>query len=227
MTGPFRPAGPAPTAPRTFATPTADVRELAVAGCFLFTPRVYRDRRGMFVSPLQDEAIVRAVGHRMPLAQTNHTRSARGVVRGVHFTTAPPGQAKFVNCVRGRAKDVVVDLRSGSPTFGALDTVELDAESFRGVYLPDGVGHAFLSLEDDTVMSYLVSTPYRAELEQAVDPLDPALGLPWPDRGRFTLSDRDAAAPSLAEATARGLLPRYEDCLALAEERRRATHAGC
>ncbi|MCP9994225.1 dTDP-4-dehydrorhamnose 3,5-epimerase [Streptomyces albogriseolus] len=201
--------------PRTFSTPTATVRELAVAGAYVFTPRVHRDRRGVFVSPLQEEAFTAAVGHRPAVVQTNHTRSARGVLRGVHFTTAPPGQAKFVHCAHGRARDVVVDLRVGSPTFGRWDTVVLDTESFRSVYLPEGVGHAFLALEDDTVMSYLVSTPYRAELEQALHPLDPVLGLPWPSGADFTLSDRDAAAPTLAEARTAGLLPRYEDCLGL------------
>jgi dTDP-4-dehydrorhamnose 3,5-epimerase len=199
---------------RGFSTSTATVRELAVAGAYEFTPRVHRDERGLFVSPLQEEAFVAAVGRPFTVAQTNHSRSARGVMRGVHFTTTPPGQAKYVHCARGRAMDVVVDIRLGSPTFGAWDTVEMDTESFRAVYLPEGVGHAFLSLEDDTVMSYLVSTPYRAELEQAVDPLDPALGLPWPKGMSFTLSQRDTEAVGLAEARARGMLPRYEDCLA-------------
>ncbi|MEU0370834.1 dTDP-4-dehydrorhamnose 3,5-epimerase family protein [Streptomyces sp. NPDC006283] len=206
---------------RTFETSTATVRELAVAGAFEFTPRVHRDERGLFVSPLQEEAFLAAVGHPFTVAQTNHSRSARGVMRGVHFTTTPPGQAKYVHCARGRAMDVVVDIRLGSPTFGAWDTVEMDTESFRAVYLPDGVGHAFLALEDDTVMSYLVSTPYRADLEQAVDPLDPELGLPWPKDMSFTLSRRDTEAVALAEARAGGMLPRYEDCLAAAAAARR------
>jgi dTDP-4-dehydrorhamnose 3,5-epimerase len=201
---------------RGFSTSTATVRELAVAGAYEFTPRVHRDERGLFVSPLQEEAFVAAVGRPFTVAQTNHSRSARGVMRGVHFTTNPPGQAKYVHCARGRAMDVVVDIRIGSPTFGAWDTVEMDTESFRAVYLPEGVGHAFLSLEDDTVMSYLVSTPYRADLEQAIDPLDPALGLPWPKDMSFTLSRRDTQAVGLAEARAKGMLPRYEDCPAAA-----------
>jgi epimerase EvaD len=190
------------------------VRALAVEGCFAFTPQVHRDERGVFVSPLQDEAFVAAVGHRFPVAQTNHSRSARGVLRGIHFTTMPPGQAKYVHCARGRALDIVVDLRLGSPTFGVCDTVRMDTRTFRSVYLAEGVGHAFLSLKDDTVMSYLVSTPYRAELEQALDPFDVTLGLPWPKNVEFTLSARDRAAVSLAEAEALGMLPRYADCRA-------------
>ncbi|WP_405577943.1 dTDP-4-dehydrorhamnose 3,5-epimerase family protein [Streptomyces sp. NBC_01190] len=198
--------------PRTAGPALAGTRELAVAGCHLFTPPVHRDERGLFVSPLRQEAFISAVGHPFPVAQTNHSRSARGVLRGVHFTTTPPGQAKYVHCARGRALDVVVDIRLGSPTFGAYEAVELDSEDLRSVYLAEGVGHAFLALEEDTVMSYLVSTEYVPGLEQAIDPFDPQLGLPWPRDVDFVLSARDTAAIGLAEAEARGMLPRYTEC---------------
>ncbi len=188
-------------------------RELAVTGAFEFTPQVYTDARGRFVSPLQEEPFLAAVGRPFPVAQTNHSRSARGVLRGVHFTTTPPGQAKYVHCARGRALDVVVDLRVGSPTFGVWDQVDMDEESCRAAYYPEGVGHAFLALADDTVMSYLVTTGYRAELEQAVSPLDKELALPWPHDLTPLLSERDRIAPTLAEAAARGMLPRYADCV--------------
>ncbi|MFE3551975.1 dTDP-4-dehydrorhamnose 3,5-epimerase family protein [Streptomyces kronopolitis] len=188
-------------------------RKLAVAGGFEFTPDIHTDQRGLFVSPLQDEAFLAAVGHRFPVAQTNHSRSTRGVLRGLHFTATPPGQAKYVYCARGQALDAVVDIRVGSPTFGQWDLVRMDSESFRAVYIPDGLAHAFLALEDDTVMSYLVSSAYDAELEHAIDPLDPAIGLPWPPEVKFLLSARDTVAPTLAEAEAMGMLPQYADCL--------------
>jgi 5-epimerase len=188
-------------------------RKMAVAGAFEFTPVAYGDHRGVFVSPMQEAPFVAAVGHRFVAAQTNHSHSARGVLRGVHFTATPPGQEKYVYCARGRALDVMVDIRLDSPTFLQWDAVELDATSFRAVYAPLGVGHAFFALEDDTVMSYLVSTAYRPELEHAVHPLDPALGLPWPTDIEPVLSDRDRVAPTLAEARERGMLPRYVDCL--------------
>ncbi|CAM5490466.1 dTDP-4-dehydrorhamnose 3,5-epimerase [Streptomyces spiroverticillatus] len=188
-------------------------RALAVEGAFVFTPQVHRDERGIFTSPLQGEEFARTVGHPLPVVQTNHNRSARGVLRGVHFTTTPPGQAKYVHCAAGRAQDFVVDLRLGSPTFGAWDTVAMDTVSFRSIYLPVGVGHAFVALEDDTVMSYLVSSPYRPGLEQSLDPFDAELALPWPKELALTLSERDTHAVSLAEARRRGMLPRYEDCL--------------
>ncbi|HZG98692.1 MAG TPA: dTDP-4-dehydrorhamnose 3,5-epimerase [Nocardioidaceae bacterium] len=186
-------------------------RPLDVVGALEFTPTVFPDRRGLFVSPFQGDAFTAALGHPMTVAQTNHNRSANGVVRGIHFTRYPPGQAKLVHCARGRALDFVVDLRVGSPTFGRWDGVEIDDQSFRSVYFPPGCGHAFIALEEDTVMSYLVSTGYAPELELSIHPLDRDIALPWPSGFDFVLSDRDLAAPSLAEAGSAGLLPQYAD----------------
>jgi dTDP-4-dehydrorhamnose 3,5-epimerase len=188
------------------------VRELAVAGAFEFTPRSFSDPRGLFVAPYVEQAFVDAVGHPMRVAQTNHSTSRRGVIRGVHFADVPPGQAKYVYCPRGALLDVVIDIRAGSPTFGTWDAVQCDDDEYRAVYLPEGVGHAFTSLTDGTVMTYLCSTAYNPAAEHTVNPLDPALGLPWPQDVPPMLSERDAAAPDLAEAIARELLPSYADC---------------
>jgi 5-epimerase len=190
------------------------VRELAVSGAYEFTPPTFPDGRGLFVSPYSATAFESAMGFRMPVAQTNHSRSARGVVRGVHFADVPPGQAKYVYCPRGALLDIVIDLRVGSPTFGTWDTVRCDDVDFRAVYLSEGIGHAFVALEEDTVMSYLCSTPYNPTAEHTVNALDPELDLPWPSDIDALLSDRDRAAPSLAEAVATGLLPSYERCMA-------------
>ena len=188
-------------------------RPLAVPGCFLFTPASHRDERGLFVSPLQEPAFVEQVGHPLYVAQTNHIRSKKGVLRGIHFTATPPGQTKYVHCAHGKALDVIIDLRVGSPTFGEWDMVEVDDRSFRAIYMPVGTGHAFLALEDDTVMSYLVSTSYRRENEHAITPFDPDIRIPWPDDMQFTLSERDVVAPTLAEARDRGILPVHADCV--------------
>jgi dTDP-4-dehydrorhamnose 3,5-epimerase len=131
------------------------------------------------------------------------------VIRGVHFADVPPGQAKYVYCPSGALLDVVVDLRVGSPTFGAHEAVVLDSTSYRAVYLSEGLGHAFCALADNTVASYLCSTAYAPAIERTVAAMDPALGLPWPAEITPILSERDAAAPSLAEAAEAGLLPRY------------------
>ncbi|MFC3453310.1 dTDP-4-dehydrorhamnose 3,5-epimerase family protein [Amycolatopsis speibonae] len=191
-------------------------RKLAVEGAIEFTPRVFPDDRGLFVSPLQEEAFAEA--HGSPLfrvAQTNHSKSKRGVVRGVHYTTTPPGTAKYVYCANGKALDIVVDIRVGSPTFGRWDAVVLDQQHHRAMYFPVGVGHAFVALEDDTVMWYLLSTSYVAENELALSVLDPALGLPIDPGVEPILSDRDQVAVTLAEAERRGLLPDYATCVEL------------
>jgi 5-epimerase len=187
-------------------------RELAVTGAFEFTPKSFPDSRGLFVAPYSEQAFVDAIGYPLRLAQTSHSMSGRGVIRGVHFADVPPGQAKYVYCPRGALLDVVIDIRVGSPTFGAWDSVRCDDRDFRAVFLPEGVGHAFLSLADDSVMAYLCSTAYNPAAEHTINPLDPALGLPWPDDVRPVLSDRDAAAPDLAEAIARKMLPDYAEC---------------
>ncbi|MGW6055033.1 dTDP-4-dehydrorhamnose 3,5-epimerase family protein [Streptomyces sp. NPDC055189] len=191
-------------------------RKLAVEGAIEFTPRVISDARGVFVSPFQREAFEEAKGGEMfRLAQSNHSTSRRGVVRGIHYTLTPPGSAKYVYCPQGRALDIAVDIRIGSPTFGKWEATVLDPVEFRGVYLPVGVGHTFIALQDDTVMSYLMSESYVAEHELAVNVLDPTLGLPVPDDIDPILSERDTVAPTLAEARERRMLPDYRDCLEL------------
>ncbi|MDG4817132.1 dTDP-4-dehydrorhamnose 3,5-epimerase family protein [Micromonospora sp. WMMD956] len=187
--------------------------ELAVEGAYVFTPRVFPDPRGVFVSPYLDSVFTETLGYPLfPVAQTSYSVSRRGVVRGLHYTTTPPGSAKFVSCPYGRVLDVVLDVRVGSPTFGRWDSVVLDSQDFRSLYLPTGVAHMFVALMDDTVMSYLLSTEYVFENERALSPLDDALGLPVPADIEPILSDRDRTAITFAQAHAAGVLPRYETC---------------
>ncbi|MEU7150749.1 dTDP-4-dehydrorhamnose 3,5-epimerase [Streptomyces sp. NPDC039022] len=188
-------------------------RELTVEGALEFTPRVFPDERGLFFSPFQEEAFAEAHGGPLfRVAQTNHSVSRRGVVRGIHYTVTPPGTAKYVYCARGAALDIVVDIRVGSPTYGRWDSVLMDQQDHRTTYFPVGVGHAFVALEDDTVMSYMLSGSYVPENELALSVLDPALGLPVPQDTEPILSERDGAAITLAEAREQGLLPDYGRC---------------
>ncbi|MQA14096.1 MAG: dTDP-4-dehydrorhamnose 3,5-epimerase [Pseudonocardiaceae bacterium] len=190
------------------------VRELAVPGVYEFAPPVFPDDRGLFVAPYQEDAFRDATGHALHVAQTNHSVSRRGVARGLHFADVPPGQAKYVYCPRGALLDVAVDVRTGSPTFGQWDAVRLDADTYRAIYLAEGVGHAFLALCDGTVMVYLCSTPYAPAREHTVNLRDPALGLPWPADVEPVLSDKDRAAPTLAAAADSGTLPSWQACQA-------------
>lgn len=189
-------------------------RELDVPGVIEFTPVIFRDARGEFVAPFQQSSFADATGYQLRLAQANHSVSRRGVIRGVHFSDVPPGQAKYVHCSRGALLDVAIDVRLGSPTFGRWCSALLDATNCRAVYLAEGIGHAFVALTDGTVMTYLCSTGYDPAAEHTVHPLDPALQLPWPTDLEPVLSDKDRAAPTLAEAAAAGLLPRWSTCQA-------------
>ena len=193
-------------------------RELTVPGSWAFTPQQWPDARGTFLEWFKTDVVAEAVGHPFVVKQANHSVSGRDSLRGVHFATVPPGQAKYVYCTRGAVLDVVVDLRVGSPTFGVHDTVLLDEVDRRAIYLPEGMGHAFLALADDTSVSYLCSEPYAPASEHAVHPLDRELDLPWPAGVTPQLSPKDEAAPSLAEALAQGLLPSYDACTAFYAE---------
>jgi dTDP-4-dehydrorhamnose 3,5-epimerase len=198
----------------TTPTTTMAATELAIAGAWVFEPRVFPDSRGRFTAPYQADTFREALGFGLHVAQVNQSLSARGVIRGVHFADVSPGQAKYVYCTRGALLDVIVDIRVGSPTYGVVEAVELDAASSRAAYLAEGLGHAFVALEDDTAMTYLCSTGYRPGAEHGLHPLDPTLDLPWPTGLEPILSDKDAAAPSLAQAHADGLLPTWDACRA-------------
>lgn len=194
---------------------------LAIGGCYVFTQQAFPDDRGVFTSPFNDSAFRAAAGRPMfPLAQVSYSVSRRGAVRGLHFTATPPGTAKFVYCPHGRALDIVVDLRVGSPTFGRFDSVLLGGGNCQALYLPVGVGHLFVALEDGTVMNYLLSREYLAANELAIAPFDPQLALPIPVGIEPILSRRDRDAPPFAEVLAAGLLPDYATC-------RRIEMAGC
>jgi dTDP-4-dehydrorhamnose 3,5-epimerase len=187
-------------------------RELKISDAWEFSPRVFGDDRGAFLEWYKADVFEAAVGHRLELVQANHSISRRGVLRGIHFAAVPPGQAKYVYCPQGAVLDVVIDIRVGSPTFGEWDAVRLDDVDRRAMYLAEGLGHAFMALQDDSLVTYLCSTGYSPGREFGTDPLDPELHLPWPDDIAPVLSDKDADAPSLAQAAEQGLLPTYAQC---------------
>ena len=192
-----------------------DVRELTVSGAWEFTPKQHGDPRGVFLEWFKSSTFVEVVGSPLELAQANCSVSAAGVLRGIHFTESPPGQAKYVTCVKGAFLDVIVDLRIGSPTFGQWDSVLIDDVDRRAVYLSAGLGHAILSLEDDSTVMYLCSIEYTPGIDYDVHPLDPELAIAWPTTARdgstldYVLSNKDSAAPTLAQAIERGILPTW------------------
>lgn len=196
-------------------------RELDVPGAWEITPQIHTDARGAFYEWFTDSGFREFSGHRLDLRQANCSVSSARVLRGLHFARVPPSQAKYVTCVRGSVFDVVVDIRVGSPTFGRWDAVRLDDRDRRTIYISEGLGHAFLALEDDSTVMYLCSAQYDPQREHTVTPLDPALGIEWPAiDGEPILSDRDRLAPTLAEAETAGLLPTWAETEAFVESLR-------
>ncbi|TXS35839.1 dTDP-4-dehydrorhamnose 3,5-epimerase [Streptomyces sp. OR43] len=188
------------------------MRQLSIPGAWVHEPQVIPDSRGSFHEWFRASDLGEAEGHGLGLAQANFSTSRRGTLRGIHFADVPPGQAKYVKCVRGAVLDVIVDVRAGSRTYGRWEAVRLDDTDHRAVYIAEGLGHAFMALTDDAGVLYLCSEGYAPGRERGIDPLDPELGIEWPADIVPLLSGKDAAAPTLAEAGQLGLLPSYAEC---------------
>jgi len=189
-----------------------EFRRLGIDGAFEVKNVVHADDRGEFAEWFRFDKMAAETGYSFPVRQANISSSSRGVVRGIHFCQIPPGQAKLVTCMTGTILDVVVDLRVDSPTFGQWERVELRSSDRNAVLLPVGVGHAFVALEDDTTVCYLVSDVFTPDREFGVHPFDAELGIDFElSLDELTLSPKDEAAPSLSEALEKGLLPHVND----------------
>ncbi|MEZ3182545.1 dTDP-4-dehydrorhamnose 3,5-epimerase family protein [Streptomyces pimonensis] len=201
------------------------VVETAVPGAFLITSEKIRDERGEFYEAMRGDALQSALGHAFEPRQINYSVSRRNTLRGIHSVAVPPGQAKYVTCVRGAVRDILVDLRVGSPTFRHYVVNELDADAGRSVYVPEGVGHGFLTLLDDTCICYVVSSVYVPGTQIDIDPLDPDLALPWDFSEPPLMSPKDASAPTLAEAMEAGLLAAWHDVVPARPRKAQAVEA--
>ncbi|QWF84533.1 dTDP-4-dehydrorhamnose 3,5-epimerase family protein [Amycolatopsis sp. CA-230715] len=188
-----------------------DIRPLNVLDAYQVTPVQAADRRGAFFESVRFSALSQVVGHPVRISQVNFSVSRKNTLRGIHGTALPPGQAKFVTCVRGAVLDAVVDLRVGSPTFGQYAVVPLDEESGAAVYIADGLGHAFLARTDGARMAYFCSTEYTPAAVLEIDALDPDIGLPWGLSEEPIRSAKDLKAPPLADLADRRLLPTYAE----------------
>src|SRR4051795_472396 len=161
-------------------------------GPLLLQPKVHRDERGFFIESYRAEVLA-DLGVDDEWVQDNHSRSARGVIRGMHFQ---PGMAKHVRCARGEIVDVLVDIRKGSPTFGEWEAFTLNDENLRQLYCPDGFAHGFCVTAEVADVIYMCSAYYDPEAESGISYRDPDIGIEWPDI-ELIPSDRDAAAPLL------------------------------
>jgi dTDP-4-dehydrorhamnose 3,5-epimerase len=173
------------------------VTETALPGVLVIEPRVFSDDRGFFLETFA-AARYAALGIPAQFAQDNLSRSVRGTLRGLHFQE-PDAQGKLVHVTRGTVLDVVVDVRRGSPTFGAWVGTTLSAANHRQLWVPPGFAHGFYAVSEADV-AYKVTESYSPEHERAIRWDDPALGIRWPLSGPPLVSPRDAAAPYLRDA---------------------------
>jgi dTDP-4-dehydrorhamnose 3,5-epimerase len=167
-------------------------------GPVLLAPTVHGDERGFFVETFRRSALA-DLGIEADFVQDNHSRSREGIVRGMHYQ---PGQAKLVRCVRGSILDVVVDIRRGSPQFGAWEAFTLDDVQHRQLYVPDGFAHGFCVLSAFADVTYKISTYYDPASEGGFAFNDPGVGIDWPNIDELEASPRDRRAPTLAELEA-------------------------
>lgn len=173
--------------------------ETGIAGAVVIEPEYARDERGSFARTwCRHEFSMQGLADRFVQCSTSYNHRA-GTVRGMHFQRAPHLEAKLVRCTRGRAFDVVVDLRRNSPTFGRWKGVELGADNGKMMYIPEGVAHGFQTLDDATEIFYQISTYYAPDYATGVRWDDPDIGIRWPLPGAPVISDRDRAQPLLRE----------------------------
>ena len=167
----------------------------------IYEPVVHQDDRGSFYESYNQDAFDAWVGREVRFVQDNHSVSAGGVLRGLHYQLPPLPQAKLVRVTRGAVFDIAVDIRRSSPTFGQWRGYELSAENHRQLWIPEGFAHGFLALGDGAEVQYKTTAPYSPDLDRAIRWDDPEIGIEWPLGGEERLvSEKDASAPSLGRA---------------------------
>jgi dTDP-4-dehydrorhamnose 3,5-epimerase len=177
-----------------------DIRTLQIAGPLVITPRKFNDPRG-FLSETFNEALFQAKVAPVRFVQENHSYSEHAnTVRGIHFQVPPHAQGKLVRVVRGAIVDVAVDLRRNSPSYGRHVTVELSAANWNQIWIPEGFGHGFCTLEPHTEVVYKLTAAYHPDSERGIAWNDPALAIAWPVQGEPYLSDRDRTHPGFSES---------------------------
>lgn len=184
-----------------------NITETSLPGVLVLQPKVFRDERGFFLETYR-HPLFRAAGITSAFVQDNHSRSTRGVVRGLHYQEPKP-QGKLVTCIRGTIYDVAVDIRKGSPLFGKSFGIELSDANNRALWVPPGFAHGFCTVSDVADVLYKCTELWEAALDRAILWNDPELGIDWPAMGDAPLlSPKDAAAPRLRDAA---VLPVYSE----------------
>ena len=173
--------------------------QTAISGVVLIKPKVFGDERGFFIESYKKSLFV-ANGIGADFIQDNHSKSAKGVLRGLHYQLDPNAQGKLVRCVKGAVFDVAVDIRHGSPSFGKWVGYELSEENKHMLWIPAGFAHGFVTLEDDTEFLYKTTGEYAPECDRGIKFDDPEIGIKWPKLANLLLSEKDQKQPLLRDA---------------------------
>jgi dTDP-4-dehydrorhamnose 3,5-epimerase len=185
-----------------------NLKQLGIDGAWLAESPVWSDDRGFFREWFKSADVKNVTGRDFGIEQANISLSSKGTLRGIHYSIAPRGQAKWITCVSGSIKDVIVDIRPDSKSFGQWIEVELRGDSGKAVFIGESLGHGFVALEDNTVIAYLVSTPFSPLDEFEINPLDEEIGINWGmDLSELKISDKDKNAPTLSVRLNQNLLP--------------------
>ena len=185
-----------------------ELTPLDIQGAWLAESPVWSDDRGFFREWFKSESIKQVLGRDFNVEQANISSSVKGTVRGIHYSLAAKGQTKWVTCVSGLIKDVIVDIRPNSKTYGKWIEVELSGTSGNAVLIGEGLGHGFISLSDTSTVAYLVSSPFSPSEEFEINPLDQAIAISWGlPLSELKISEKDKNAPTLEERKEDGKLP--------------------
>lgn len=172
-----------------------NVVETNIPEVLIFEPKVFGDDRGFFLESFSQKIFDETVGRHVEFVQDNHSKSCKGVLRGLHYQLEPYAQGKLVRCVSGEVYDVAVDIRKSSSTFGQWVGVHLSAENKRQLWIPEGFAHGFLVLSETAEFLYKTTNYYAPEFDRGVKWDDPTIGIPWPLEGNYSLSEKDKIQP--------------------------------
>lgn len=186
------------------------INELSISGSWIIEFNKFKDIRGYFYESFRSDLLIKELQRNFIITQTNTSLSSKGSLRGIHYALVPPGQAKFIQCQHGAIQDFIIDIRIGSPTYGQYQMIELNEGSANAIFIEEGLAHAFVALEDNSVVTYYVNQTYNPEREKGINPFDQELNISWP-KIDLKLSEKDQKEISLSKAKELNLLPSFNE----------------
>jgi dTDP-4-dehydrorhamnose 3,5-epimerase len=184
------------------------IKPLEISGSWLIELNKFDDNRGYFFESFRFDLINNSLNRKFDVKQSNTSVSHKGTLRGIHYALNIPSQAKYIQCLQGCIEDFIIDIRVGSPTYGKFISIKLDAQKPQAIFIEEGLAHAFVSLLDNSIVSYNVNQLFNPSNEKGINPFDKTLSIKWPNID-LKLSTKDSNEISLEDAKNQNLLPDY------------------